>query len=185
MTILNGREQRALVVIDLQNGVVNGAYRRNDVIHTVTELVAKARAAGVPVIWVQHNNSEIVRNSEEWQWVEELGPAKGEYLVEKTFGDAFEETNLEKILSELDVAEIILVGACSEQCIRCTMHSAVIRGYDLSLVKGAHTTVDLTEYGMPTPEIVISFIDQIASFGMEWPGRSGRSVTPAEVEQLF
>lgn len=182
MATLEGRHGRALLVVDLQQGVVAGAHHRDDVIATVTDLVMRARDAHVPVVWVQHNDDELTRDSPQWQWVPGLGPAQGEPCVQKCFGDAFADTILEQTLADLGVAEIILVGAASEQCIRCTMHSAVVRGYDVALVKGGHTTVDLTEYGLPEPAVVVAFLDSIASFGMEWPGRRGRSVTPETVE---
>jgi nicotinamidase-related amidase len=181
MTTLDGRHGRALLVVDLQPGVVDGAYRRDDVIATVIGLVTRARDAEVPVVWIQHNDDELTRGTPQWQWVTGLGPAEGERCVEKSFGDAFADTVLEQTLSDLGVAEIVLVGAASEQCIRCTMHSAVIRGYDVALVKGGHTTTDLTEYGLPDPAVVVAFLDSIAAFGMQWPGRRGRSVTPEAV----
>ncbi|WP_375432237.1 isochorismatase family protein [uncultured Friedmanniella sp.] len=181
MTTLEGRRARALLVVDVQTGVVDGAYRRDEVIGTVGDLVQRARAASVPVVWVQHHDQGLVRGSEAWQWVAGLGPTGAEPVVEKSFGDAFADTELEPTLAGLDVSEIILVGAASEQCIRCTMHSAVIRGYDVSLVVGGHTTTDLTEYGLPEPAVVVGFIDSVAQFGMEWPGRHARSVEPAQL----
>lgn len=101
--------------------------------------------------------------------------------MEKSYGDAFADTRLEQTLAELGVGEMVLTGAASEQCIRCTMHSAVVRGYDLALVAGGHTTVDLTEFGLPDPATVIGFMDSVAAFGMEWPGRRARSVTAPDV----
>ena len=182
MTTLDHRHGQALLVVDLQHGVVAGAYQRDDVIATVVDLVDRARSARVPVIWVQHHDHELAPGTAAWQWVPELRPADGEPLIEKTYGDAFADTTLEQTLAGLAVGEIVLVGAATEQCIRCTMHSAVVRGYDVALVKGGHTTVDLTEYGLPEPAVVVAFLDSIASFGMEWPGRRARSVTPDSLD---
>lgn len=181
MATLDGRNGRALLVVDLQQGVIEGAYQRDDVVATVIDLVSRARVAQMPVVWVQHHDDQLVRDSPAWRWVEGLGPVEGELLVEKSFGDAFADTELEQKLADLGTAEIILVGAASEQCIRCTMHSAVVRGYDVALVKGAHTTTDLTEYGFPEPAVMIGFLDSIAAFGMEWPGRQARSVSTEAV----
>ena len=181
MAALDGRSGRALLVIDLQQGVVDVAHRREEVLATVVDLVARARAAEVPVIWVQHHDAELLRGTPAWQWAEGLGPVGEEPLVEKSYGDAFAETDLERVLAERGVSEIVLVGAASEQCIRATMHSAVIRGYDLALVAGGHTTEDLSEFGLPDAATVIGFLDAIADFGMQWPGSRGRSVTPEEV----
>ncbi|WP_375425685.1 isochorismatase family protein [uncultured Friedmanniella sp.] len=181
MTTLEGRGSRALLVVDLQVGVVDGAHQREEVIATVVDLVARARASSVPVVWVQHHDDELVQGSDAWQWVGGLGPADGEPLVEKSYGDAFADTDLERVLAERGVSEIVLVGAASEQCVRCTMHSAVVGGYDVSLVADAHTTTDLTAYGLPTPAVVVGFLNAIAQFGMQWPGRSARSVPAADV----
>ncbi|MDN5743619.1 MAG: isochorismatase family protein [Nocardioidaceae bacterium] len=182
MTTLENRPNRALLVVDMQVGVVREAYEIPRVTATIKALVAKARHAGVPVVWVQDHGEGRAVGSDAWQLVDELDPADGEPRVGKAFGDAFADTDLEDILAAERVGEVVLVGAASEQCIRCTMHSAVVRGYDVALVKGAHTTTDLTSYGMPEPEVVVSFIDMVAAFGMQWPGRAGRSVTPDELD---
>jgi len=147
----------------------------------VVDLVERARAAEVPVIWVQHHDAELLRGTPAWQWAEGLGPVGEEPLVEKSYGDAFAETDLERILAERGVRETVLVGAVSEQCIRATMHSAVLRGYDLALVAGGHTTVDAAGSWLPDPEAVIGVVDAMAEHGMQWPGSRGRSVTPEEV----
>jgi hypothetical protein len=181
MTTLENRPNRALVIVDMQVGVVQDAYDIDRVTSTIKTLIAKARHGGVPVVWVQDHGEGRAVDSEAWQLVEELEPAEGEARVGKAFGDAFADTELDDILAAEGVGEVVLVGAASEQCIRCTMHSAVVRGFDVALVKGGHTTSDLTSYGMPEPEVVVGFMDMVAAFGMQWPGRAGRSVTPDEL----
>ncbi len=180
MSTLENRPNRALVVVDLQVGVVKDAYDIDAVAATVAALVARARGTGVPVVWVQDQDENRPVGTDGWQLIDGFEPAEGEARVGKEFGDAFADTDLEQVLAGLGVGELILVGAASEQCIRCTMHSAVIRGYDVALVRGGHTTTDLTEWGMPAPEVVVGFMDLVADFGMQWPGRAGRSVTPEE-----
>ena len=181
MSTLENRPNSALVVVDMQAGVVADAYDVDDVTETVKSLVARARRADVPVVWVQDHGNDRPIGSEGWQLVAGLDSVEGEARVDKAFGDAFADTDLEDVLAARDVGELVLVGAASEQCIRCTMHSAVVRGYDVALVKGAHTTSDLTAYGMPKPDVVVHFMDMVAAFGMQWPGRSGRSVTADDV----
>jgi nicotinamidase-related amidase len=85
MTIPAGREKSALLVVDVQNGVVEGAYKRDEVIGNIETAVAKAREAHVPVIWVQHSDEELIIDSPEWQIVSELIPLQGETMVRKTF----------------------------------------------------------------------------------------------------
>lgn len=181
MTILENRPNRALIVIDMQVGIVQDAWEISSVTSTVQGVVTSAREADVPVIWVQDHDDGREIDSDPWQLVDGLDPVDGEPRVDKAYGDAFAETDLEDLLADRGVGELVLVGAASEQCVRCTMHSAVVRGYDVALVQGAHTTSDLTSYGMPAPQVIVEFIDLIAAFGMQWPGRAGRSVAPAEL----
>src|SRR2546429_1993213 len=101
MTTLENRPNTALLVIDVQNGVVSGAHERDTVVANIGSLVEKARRERVPVVWVQHNDAQLARGSEDWRIVPELTPDQAEPLVEKTYGDAFEDTTLETVLSGL------------------------------------------------------------------------------------
>src|SRR5689334_14013994 len=98
MTTLDNRPNTVLLVIDVQTGVVAGNHRRDDVVANIGGLVDRARGEGVPVIWVQHNDEHTVRGSDGWQLVPELSRAESEPLVEKSYGDAFEDTTLEQVL---------------------------------------------------------------------------------------
>lgn len=149
MTTLANRPNTALLVVDVQNGVVQGAVRRDDVVANIASLVDRARQEQVPVVWVQHNDEGLQRGSEEWGIVPELEPDGAEPLVEKTYGDSFEDTNLETVLSELGVGRLLVTGAQTDACIRSTLHGALVRGYDATLVSDAHTTEDQTEWGAP------------------------------------
>ena len=74
MTTLENRPNTALLVIDVQNGVVGGAHERDTVVANVGSLVGKARRERVPVVWVQHSDEGLARGSKEWQIVPELAP---------------------------------------------------------------------------------------------------------------
>lgn len=156
MTTLKNRPNSALLVIDVQKAVVADAVRRDDVVGAVGRLVERARSENVPVVWVQHSDGEIERGSEGWRIVEELTPTDNEPLVEKNHGDSFEGTTLEGVLDSLAVGRLVVAGASSDQCIRSTIHGAFARGYDVTLVGDAHTTSDLTQWGAPPPEQVIT-----------------------------
>ena len=181
MTTLAGRPNTALVVVDVQNGVVTGAHERDLVVANINTLVGRARAADVPVVWVQHSDEAMTVGSEDWQHVPELSPADGEPRVRKTWGDSFEDTDLEEVLAQRGVGRLVVTGAQTDACIRSTLHGALVRGYDATLVGDAHTTEDLSEYGAPTPDLVI------AHTNLYWdetkaPGRRGGVVATAEVE---
>jgi nicotinamidase-related amidase len=180
MTTLPDRPNTALMVIDVQNGVVAKAHNREGVIANINTLVGRARAAGVPVVWVQHSDEGIPRDSVSWQYVPELARQVSEPLVHKRYGDSFEDTDLESVLAERSVGRLIVTGAQTDACIRSTLHGAMVRGYDATLVADAHTTEDLTEYGAPTPDKVIAH----TNLYWQWenaPGRRGGTVDTAEI----
>jgi nicotinamidase-related amidase len=181
MTTLNNRPKTALLVIDVQNGVVKGAHARDAVVANVGSLVEKARRERVPVVWVQHSDKGLVRGSDDWRIVPELTPRDAEPLVEKNYGDSFEDTTLETVLSGLGVGRLVVVGAQTDACVRSTLHGAFVRGYDATLVSDAHTTEDLTAWGAPPPDKVIAhtnlyWSDQTA------PGRKAGTVATKDVD---
>jgi nicotinamidase-related amidase len=181
MTTLQDRDQTALLVIDVQNGVVAGTPGRDDVIANINALIGKARAQSVPVIWVQHSDDgDLLRGSENWQYVPELTRDDDEPLVHKRYGDSFEDTELETLLAERGVGHLVITGAQTDACIRSTLHGAFTRGYDVTLVGDAHTTEDLSAWGAPPPEQVI------AHTNLYWndtygPGRQAGTVDTADV----
>jgi nicotinamidase-related amidase len=156
MTTLDNRPNTALLVIDVQNGVVGGSHDRDAVVANVGSLVDKAREEQVPVVWVQHTDEQLAKGSDDWRIVPELTPDETEPHVDKSYGDAFEDTKLDTVLSDLGVGRLFVVGAQTDECIRSTIHGAFVRGYDTTLVSDAHTTEDLTEYGAPPPDKVIA-----------------------------
>jgi nicotinamidase-related amidase len=132
------------------------------------------------VVWVQHSSQGLARGSDPWRIVPELTPADTEPLVEKTYGDSFEATTLENVLSDLKIGRLIVTGAETDACIRSTLHGALVRGYDTTLVSDAHTTSDLTAWGAPPPAQVIAHTnlywgDQTA------PGRTAGTIKTSDV----
>lgn len=156
MTTLSDRPRTALLVIDVQKGVVAGAHQRDDVVANISSLVDRARDEGVPIVWVQHSDEHLERGSDGWDYVPELAREESEPLVHKRFGDSFEGTDLEHVLAEAGAGRLVVTGAQTDACIRCTIHGAFTRGYDVTLVSDAHTTEDLTSWGAPPPDQVIA-----------------------------
>jgi nicotinamidase-related amidase len=181
MTTLKDRSTTALLVIDVQNGVVADSHNRDEVIANINTLVEKARSEDVPVIWVQHSSDDLPLDSESWQYVAELQRRDSEPLVHKLYGDSFEDTNLEDLLAERGVARLVVSGAQTDACIRSTLHGGFTRGYDVTLVSDAHTTEDLSQYGAPTPDKVIAHTNLYWEY-QEAPGRRGGAVPTAEVD---
>ncbi len=181
MTTLENRPNTALLVIDVQNGVVAGNHERDAVVANIGSLVGKARQEHVPVVWVQHSDEGLPRGSDEWQIVPELAPADAEPLVEKNYGDSFEDTTLETVLTGLGVGRLVVAGAQTDACIRSTLHGAFARGYDATLVSDAHTTEDQTPWGAPPPDKVIAHTNLYWTYQTA-PGRTAGTVTTAEVD---
>lgn len=156
MTTLSDRPNTALIVIDVQNGVVTGAHQRDAVVANIGSLVDKAREESVPIVWVQHSSEELVEGSDAWAYVPELVRADSEPLVHKAYGDSFEDTNLEDVLAEAGIGRLVVAGAETDACIRSTIHGAFARGYDVTLVGDAHTAGDKREWGSPPVDQVIA-----------------------------
>jgi len=180
MTTLPNRPNTALLVIDVQNGVVKGNHDRDAVVARIGRLVEKARAAGTPVVWVQHTSEQLPQGSTAWEYVPELTLLASEPVVHKRFGDSFEDTNLEDVLADAGAGHLVVAGAQSDACIRSTIHGAVVRGYDVTLVSDAHTTEDMTSWGAPPPEQVISHTNLYWQFSSA-PGRTAGVKAAAEV----
>ncbi len=181
MTTLTDRPNAALLVIDVQNGVVGGAHDRDTVVANIATLVEKARDAEVEVVWVQHSGDDLPRDSDNWQFVPELERRESEPLVHKTYGDSFEATDLEAVLAARGIGRLYVSGAQTDECIRSTLHGAIVRGYDATLISDAHTTEDLSAYGAPPPDKVIAHTNLYWKYHRA-PGRTAGTVDTAGVD---
>jgi nicotinamidase-related amidase len=181
MTTLKNRPNTALLVVDVQNGVVARAHARDAVVANLGRLVEKARREQVPVVWVQHADEQLVKASEPWRIVPELTPHGAEPLIDKAYGDSFEATNLESVLSGLGVGRLIVGGAQTDACIRSTLHGALVRGYDVILVGDAHTTEDQTKWGAPPPDKIIAHTNLYWTYQTA-PGRTAGTVETKDVD---
>jgi nicotinamidase-related amidase len=138
------KEKSALLVIDVQNGVVLNAFEKDAVVVQINKAIDSARANDLPVIWVQHSEEEMPIGSDYWQIIPELVPEDHDALIEKIHGSSFVETDLAEILQEHDISHLYVTGAQSENCVHATTVDALKRGYRVSLVSDAHTTDDGT-----------------------------------------
>ena len=181
MSKFENRPNSALLVIDVQNGVVSDSWQREEVVANINSLVAKARGTGTAVIWVQHSDPWMPLGSENWKIIEELEPEAEEVHIQKSYRSSFEETNLEKTLSELGVGHLFITGAQSNYCIRHTSHAALERGYDVTLVEDAHTTSDSQWDTGTLPASVIVADQNQSMMEYELPGRSASIAATAEI----
>ncbi|WP_371493993.1 isochorismatase family protein [Kitasatospora sp. NBC_00374] len=181
MTTLENRPHTALVVVDVQNGAVEAAHERDAVVANIGSLVDRARLEHVPVVWIQHSDEQMPKGGHSWQIVAELTPGDAEPRVGKSYGDAFEDTTLESVLSGLGAGRLFVVGAQTDVCVRSTLHGALVRGYDTILVSDAHTTEDQTAWGAPPAAQVIAHTNLYWSYQTA-PGRTAGTVETKDVD---
>lgn len=183
MATVRGGNKGVLLVVDVQDGVMRDAWDAPRIIKNVSRAVERARAMGVPIIWVQHSDTDLPYGSAPWNWVPELSPVKGESLIHKQFNSSFEGTTLEDELARLGATHITLAGAATNWCIRATAYGALERGYDLTLIKDAHTTgtMELANGAKIEASSVIDDLN-IAMSWVRYPGRTNGTASAEEVD---
>lgn len=138
-------EKEALVIIDLQVGIQsegNSLYNINSILEGVNERIRVFRENGNPIIFIQHNDEELVLDSPGWQLFSELDVRDTDYFVRKTHANSFYKTNLAELLSELSIHNLEICGAQTEYCVDTTVRMAHGLGYSLTMTRGLHTTLD-------------------------------------------
>jgi nicotinamidase-related amidase len=156
-----------LLVIDAQVGLLElPVYRRDEVIKRIAELVAKARAAHIPVIYMQHDGDEggrLAVGARGWQIHPAVAPLDQEPVIRKRASDAFYETRLQQELQERGIKHLVISGLRTEMCVDTTCRVAVSCGYDVTLVKDAHTTT--ASDVLSAEQIVAHHNDTLDDFG--------------------
>lgn len=182
MATIRTGNRSALLIVDVQVGVVAAAGNISRQIDAIALAVHKARDAGVPVIWVQHDDDELPRGSAEWQWVPALQPQVDDIRVYKRHNSSFEQTTLEAELAAHGVAHLVLCGAVTGWCIRATAYAALERGYDLTLIGDGHIAKRLDAgngYAVEADAIVREFNAVLP--WLSYPGRGNWVVAAAEL----
>jgi nicotinamidase-related amidase len=137
----------ALLIVDVQVGLVAlmPAGARDSVLPKIKTLLTKARASGIPVIYIQHGGAAghpLEIHTEGWKIYPALQPAEGECVIRKRESDSFFETTLQQELETRGIAHLIVVGAMTEYCVDTTCRRATSLGYDVTLASDAHLTRD-------------------------------------------
>ena len=138
----------ALLVIDVQMfgfGEDSPVYAGESLLANVRGLIARARAAGVPVIYVQHCGAagEIDEpGAPAWEIHPAIAPAEGDPVVQKRHPDAFQETTLQAELESRHIKRFVVAGMQTEYCVDTTCRRAYSLGYDVVLAEDAHSTWD-------------------------------------------
>ncbi|MGZ2743566.1 cysteine hydrolase family protein [Burkholderia stagnalis] len=139
-------EKTAVIVIDMQRGLVQRArpaYRLDDVVTGINRLTAAARAAGVPVCFVQHDgdaDDDIVPGTPGWELHASLAVEPGDWRIRKQVGDAFQDTPLGQRLDDEGIRSVLICGYATEFCVDATARRAALLGYRTTVVSDLHTT---------------------------------------------
>lgn len=161
----------ALLVIDLQRALCEGRWAMAgiaDVLTRVNALAARARAAGTPVAFIQHQSTEgpLMQDSDGWRLAPQLDVHPGDWRVDKRHGDAFLRTDLHARLQAAGVTEVWLCGAQSDFCVSATAQGALSHGYAVTLVADAHATL---ANGVLSAEQIVAHVNatvpQLDSYG--------------------
>ncbi len=183
MALIREGHKKVLLVVDVQVGVMQNTWDAARIIKNIGTAVAQARRQNIPVIWVQHRDEELVYGTPDWEIVPDLTPQEGEAHIDKQFNSSFEDTSLAETLTQLGAAHIVLAGAASNWCIRATAHGALDRGYDLTLIKDAHTTEDI-EFAdgriIAATDIVREL--NVAMTWLSYPGRKNSTVAAEDLD---
>jgi nicotinamidase-related amidase len=157
----------ALVIIDVQVGLVKlmPPDLQDRVLSTIAALQKKARSAGVPVVFIQHDGPKghpIEADTQAWTIHPLIGPLAGEPVIRKKASDSFFETSLAEILRKKGMRQLIIAGAMTEYCVDTTCRRAVTLGYDVTLVADAHLTRD-TSY-LTASQVIAHHNDLLEGF---------------------
>jgi len=182
MATIRSGSTPVLLVIDAQEGVLAAAHDGDAVLENIRETLGKARERGVPVIWIQHSDQDLVRGSDAWRLAPGLEAAPGERRIDKHHNSSFENTGLEAALAELGATELVLAGAATNWCVRATAYGALDRGYDVTLVSDAHTTetMELEDGTRIEASTLIEDLN-IALTWLDYPGRKNRAVRTGDL----
>jgi nicotinamidase-related amidase len=161
----------ALLVIDVQVGLVEGpepAYRGEALLANVNDLLSKARRAGVPVIYIQHDGDaggRLAAGTAGWAIHPAIAPAEGELVIRKRASDSFYQTPLQHELAARAIGHLVVSGMRTEMCVDTTSRRAISLGYDVTLAADAHATVDSEV--LPAAQIIAHHNYTLDGFGTD------------------
>jgi nicotinamidase-related amidase len=137
----------ALLVIDVQRALFDPEprpFEADAVVERINTLTARARAADVPVVFVQHEtpSGPLALGSDGWKLQANLKVEPRDAVVRKATPDAFLRTQLPELLGQWNIDHVVVCGCASECCVDSTVRRAAALGYAVTLVSDAHTTHD-------------------------------------------
>jgi len=145
----------ALLIIDVQRALCVGdeaAFQVAEVLARINELSARARAAGAPVVLIQHDDEGPMRfGTSGWELADGLVTASTDLRVRKQTTNSFHKTALQEVLQERQVSRLVICGLQTDFCVDTTTRQALPLGYRVVLAADAHSTID---GAIPAPQII-------------------------------
>jgi len=136
----------ALIIIDMQNGCfATPRLDREGTAERINEISARFRERGLPVFFIRHDGTKenyLFPESKDFAVIDELVRAPSDRFVVKTANSAFYETSLDAELRFLGVSRLFICGLATDFCVNATIHSALMKDYDLAILSDCHTTAD-------------------------------------------
>ena len=150
--------KKSLLVIDMLND-----YRDKDVpfkipgftniIEPIKREIEEARKNGCPIIYLcdchDKDDSEFrlfpqhaIKGSRGASIVDELKPEGTDILVRKNAFSGFYNTELDEMLKKLSIRKIVITGIITNISVMCTAVDALMRGYEVDVVKDAVRGLD-------------------------------------------
>jgi nicotinamidase-related amidase len=139
---------KALLIIDMQAGSFKPETPRYDadgVVERINFLSAFFRKYGDKVIFIQHDGTKensYVPGTPDWKILPALLQPPGDITIRKTANDAFYNTELQAVLNKNNITDLFITGCATDFCVNATVHSALIKDYNIFIVKDCHTTAD-------------------------------------------
>ena len=131
---------KALLVIDVQKGLTaRKLYEKELFFDTVNSYIDKYKKRGDEVIFVRHENKQLVFGSQEWELDDRICVGEGDKYFAKTKGDAFSSKELREYLESKNVDTVTVCGLVSHGCVKSTVKGALDLGYDAVILKNGHT----------------------------------------------
>ncbi|HPR31879.1 MAG TPA: isochorismatase family protein [Prolixibacteraceae bacterium] len=132
---------KALIIIDIQNGLTQKKALCNESLffETVNRAISLYRDAGAKIIFVQHNNNQLVANTYDWEIDPRVHRRNDDCVVQKGHGNAFHLTPLRQILLDGQIDSITICGLVSHGCVLATCLGGKAEGFDTSVLKNGHT----------------------------------------------
>lgn len=147
--------KEAILIIDMLNDfVVEGAPlevpETRKIIPTIKKEIETARAKGNPVIYVCDAHEKDDKEFSKFGWpqhavkgtkgaevIDELKPDKNDIIIEKTTYSGFYNTKLDETLNRFGLRSLRLTGCVTHICVMFTASDAVLRDYNVTVVKDA------------------------------------------------